>query len=81
MQALRQHTSALFSKNFKELTLWVVQFDGIHGILKCHYKEKEHVLQLLQSLKKIGTKPVTITTYSTSGTIRGLAAKKQKNPQ
>jgi RNase P/RNase MRP subunit POP5 len=76
IQTLRQHISSLSSKNFKEPTLWVVRFDGTRGILKCHYKEKEHAIQLLQSLKKIGIKPVTITTHSTSGTIRGLADKK-----
>lgn len=81
IQALRQQSFELFSKNLKDLRLWVVQFDGRQGILKCHYREKEHVIQLLLSLKKIGTKPVTITTSSTSGTIRGLKKKKQKNEQ
>jgi len=81
IRALRQQSSELFSKNLKELRLWVVQFDGRQGILKCHYTEKDHVIQLLVSLKIIGTKPVTIMTYSTSGTIRGLKGKKQKNAQ
>jgi len=79
LQGIRQQTFELFSKNLKDLRLWVVQFDGTQGILKCHYTEKEHVIQLLLSIKKIGTKPVTITTRSTSGTIRGLAHKKQTN--
>jgi len=81
IQELRQHATELFSKNVKDLRLWVVQFDGTSGILKCHYTEKEHVIQLLLSIKKIGTKPVTITTCSTSGTIRGLVHKKQINGQ
>ena len=81
IQALRQQSFELFSKNLKDLRLWVVQFDGTQGILKCHYTEKEHVIQLLLSIKKIGTKPVMISTRSTSGTIRGLAEKKQKNMQ
>ncbi|HWR64069.1 MAG TPA: Rpp14/Pop5 family protein [Candidatus Thermoplasmatota archaeon] len=81
LQALRTHALALFSKNLKDLRLWVVQFDGTQGILKCHYTEKDHVIQLLLSIKKIGTKPVMISTRSTSGTIRGLAEKKQKNIQ
>jgi RNase P/RNase MRP subunit POP5 len=81
IQELRQHATELFSKSVKDLRLWVVQFDGTQGILKCHYTEKEHVIQLLLSIKKIGTKPVTITTHSTSGTIRGLAHKKQTNGQ
>lgn len=78
LQALRQQTFELFSKNLKDLRLWVVRFDGIKGILKCHYTEKEHVIQILQTIKKIGTTPVTITTHATSGTIHGLIAKKNK---
>jgi len=75
LQALRQQTFELFSKNLKDLGLWVVQFDGDKGILKCHYTEKEHLLKILQSIKTIGTTPVTIRTHSTSGTIHGLGKK------
>ena len=81
IQELRKHATELFSKSVKDISLWVVQFDGTQGILKCHYTEKEHVIQLLLSIKKIGTIPVTITTRLTSGTIRGLAHKKQTNGQ
>ena len=81
IQALRQQTHDLFSKAAKELGLWVVKFDGTTGIIKCNYQEKEHTIQLLQSLKKIGSKSVTFTTYATSGTIRGITDKKLKRPQ
>jgi RNase P/RNase MRP subunit POP5 len=81
IQALRQQTHDLFSKTAKELGLWVVQFDGTTGIIKCNYQEKEHTIQLLQSLKKIGSKSVALTTYATSGTIRGITDKKLKRPQ
>jgi RNase P/RNase MRP subunit POP5 len=80
IQGLRQQTHDLFSKEIKELGLWVVQFDGTAGIIKCKYQEKEHTIQLLQSLKKIGSKSVTFTTYATSGTIRGITDKKLKCP-
>ncbi len=79
LQELRHHATELFSKSLKDLRLWVVQFDGTDGIVKCHYTEKEHVIQLLLSIKKIGQKSVMITTRSTSGTIRGLSETKQKN--
>jgi RNase P/RNase MRP subunit POP5 len=81
IQALRQQTTDLFSKAAKELGLWVVKFDGTTGIIKCNYQEKEHTIQLLQSLKKIGSKSVTFTTYATSGTIRGITHIKLKRPQ
>jgi RNase P/RNase MRP subunit POP5 len=81
IQALRQQTYDLFSKAAKELGLWVVQFDGTRGIIKCNYQEKEHTIQLLQSLKRIGSKSVDFTTYTTSGTMHGITDKKQKRPQ
>ena len=79
IQAIRQQTHDLFSKTSKELGLWVIQFDGNTGIIKCNYTEKEHTIQLLQSLKKIGSKSVTFTTSATSGTIRGITHKKLKH--
>lgn len=78
IQTLRQRSYEVFSKNSKNLGLWVIQFNGAAGILKCHYQEKENIIRLLQSLKNIGKKPVTITTHATSGTIHGIAAMKLK---
>jgi RNase P/RNase MRP subunit POP5 len=79
IQAIQQQTHDLFSKTSKELGLWVVQFDGNTGIIKCNYTEKEHTIQLLQSLKKIRSQSVIFTTYATSGTIRGITDKKLKH--
>ncbi|MFA5101939.1 MAG: Rpp14/Pop5 family protein [Candidatus Thermoplasmatota archaeon] len=76
IQALRRHALELFSRTTQDLGLWVVQFDGTQGIVKCHYTEKDHVRHLVQSLQTIGFTPVRITTRSTSGTIRGLTKKK-----
>lgn len=78
IQALRSRTIELFSKDYKELGMWVVQFDGTQGILKCRYTEKERMIRLLCSLKRIDMKPVTITTLSVSGTIHALKRKMQK---
>ena len=78
IQAIRQQTYDLFSKHIKDLGLWVVQFDGTTGILKCKNQEKERTRELLESLKMIGSTPATITTQSTSGTIRGLTNKTSK---
>ena len=76
IQAIRQQTHDLFSKTSKELGLWIIQFDGNTGIIKCNYTEKEHTIQLLQSLKTIGSKSVVCTTSATSGTIHGITHKK-----
>jgi RNase P/RNase MRP subunit POP5 len=78
IQTLRQRSYEGFSKTTKELGLWVIQFNGTTGILKCHHREKENMIQFLKSLQNIGKKQVTITTHATSGTIQGLTVKKRK---
>jgi len=72
IQALRKQASDLFSKDAKELGLWLIRFDGTRGILKCNYQEKERAIQLLLLLKNMGSNHVEITTHACSGTIRGL---------
>jgi len=79
IQTIRQQTFDLCSKQTKDLGIWIVQFDGTTGILKCKNQEKERTRKLLESLKMIGSTPATITTQSTSGTIRGLTNKTSKH--
>jgi RNase P/RNase MRP subunit POP5 len=79
LQELRQQAMELFSKSLKELRLWIITFDGTNGVLKCDYLQKDNVIMLLQSIKKFGDKPVTISTSRTSGTIHGLSKIKHKN--
>jgi RNase P/RNase MRP subunit POP5 len=76
LQSIRKDIRDLFFNNAKDLRLWLIQFDGTSGVIKCRSQEKEHVIHLLQSLKKIGGTPVRITTILTSGTMRGLTKKK-----
>jgi RNase P/RNase MRP subunit POP5 len=78
IQELRQQAFSLFSKSLKDLRLWVIQFDGKDGILKCHYLEKDHIIQLLVSLKNIGNAAVTVQTFSTSGTLKSLLITKRR---
>jgi RNase P/RNase MRP subunit POP5 len=80
IQALQHYCMDIFSKNMKELGVWIVHFDGTTGILKCYYQEKEHAIALLQSLKNIDAKSIAITTHATSGTLQGLLGKKIPYP-
>jgi RNase P/RNase MRP subunit POP5 len=77
--ALRKQSVELFSIDIKALGFWLVRFDGTIGIAKCRLKEKDRTKQLLVSLKKIRSTPVTITTSATSGTIRSLTQRSQKD--
>lgn len=78
IQDLRLQATTLFSKSLKDLGVWVIQFDGVDGIIKCHYMQKEHLIQILISLKSIGETTVTITTSSTAGTIKASLKKSKK---
>jgi len=79
IHAMRQSIQDFFHKDITELKFWLIQFNGNSGIIKCFSQNKEQVMYLLQSLKKIGITPVVITTFSTSGTIHGLSKKKMKS--
>lgn len=79
VQELRRQTKQLFSKDYKEMGLWLVRFNGTMGIVKCNYQEKEHTIELLQSLRYIGSRKVTVTTQVTSGTIRTLTHRKRSS--
>jgi RNase P/RNase MRP subunit POP5 len=76
IQALRKEARDFFSKDGDNLRIWLIQFDGTSGIIKCPSQEKDCLIHFLQSLKKIGGASVDITTVSTSGTIRGLTKKR-----
>lgn len=55
--------------------LRLIKLDEKFGIIKCNHLQKENVIILLNSIKKIGNYDVTIHTIATSGTIRSLIKK------
>jgi RNase P/RNase MRP subunit POP5 len=75
IKALQHRTQTLFSKNTREMGLWVIQFNGKTGILKCNHREKDRAIQLLHSLNNIQGIAITIKTEMTSGTIRSIQDK------
>lgn len=58
-----------------EMGLYLFRFDGSKGILKCNHIEKEHAIRILESIKKISSKTVSIETIATSGTLKSLIRK------
>ena len=53
----------------------LIRFDGATGILKCKHVEKEETINLLQSIDKVSSNKVKVSTIATSGTIRALLEK------
>lgn len=54
---------------------WLVEFDGIHGIVRCPHTAKEATIALLSGMDRVGDVPVDVETLGTSGTIRRCRAK------
>jgi len=65
----------LFNKNYEEMGLHIIIFNGRNGIIKCNHNEKENTIKLLDSIKKILSDEIKIKTISTSGTIKTLIKK------
>ncbi len=53
----------------------MIRFDGTTGIVKCSHTEKDNTIKLLNSIRNISSKKVTVETFGTSGTIKALIRK------
>jgi RNase P/RNase MRP subunit POP5 len=76
---IRNQCTILFDKNYRDLGLYLVRFNGEQGILRCKHTEKQNAIQLLNSMKKVSSKNVEIETLGTSGTIKTLIKKHMKD--
>jgi RNase P/RNase MRP subunit POP5 len=65
----------LFNKNCESMGIRLINFNGKYGIVKCNHTEKENIIKLLNSIKKISLNDVYIETIGTSGTIKALIKK------
>ena len=70
IEVVRRQSMVLFDRNFKEMGLFIVRFNGIKGIIRCRHTEKENTIKLMKSIEIIGTRKVKIDTIATSGTIK-----------
>lgn len=73
--ALRSFCMQLFNCSLKEKKFYLTRFNGEQGILRCVHTEKQLAITLLQSITNINDQHVTVTTISTSGTIKTLIKK------
>lgn len=75
IQEIREQTLNLFNKNYNDMGIYLIRFDGEQGIVKCNHTEKENTIKLLKSIKQISSDNVEIETLGTSGTIKALIKK------
>ena len=61
-----------------EIYLQIIRFKNNYGIIRCKHTEKENIISLLRSIRKINETNVKIETIATSGTIRALVRKHMK---
>ena len=64
-----------YNKDYKEMGLKIIRFDGFWGIIKCNHLEKEKTISILNSIKHINSNNVYVKTLRTSGTIKTLIRK------
>ena len=75
IKELQGQCNLIFHKDCNKMGIRLMQFNGKAGIIKCNHTEKENAISLLQSIKKISSKKLEVTTIATSGTIRSLVKK------
>ena len=72
---IKSQCKQLFSKDCKEIGIYLTRFDGEKGIVRCNHIEKENTIKILKSIRKISSHEVEIETLGTSGTIKSLVRK------
>lgn len=77
--ALQSYCSSLHDCSLKDKKIYLTRFNGEKGIVRCKHTEKKATIQLLESIKKINHNSVDITTIATSGTIKSLIKKHDKD--
>lgn len=76
---VRKQCKHLFNREIKDLGIYVIRFNGKHGIVRCKHTEKDNTIKLLTSIKSISSEDVEIETLGTSGTIKSLIKKHMRN--
>ncbi len=79
IKKIREKTQELFNKDFKEMNLYLVRFNGTQGILRCKHIEKENSIKILRDIEEINNEKIQIKTLATSGTIKSLINKHMSN--
>lgn len=79
IENIRKKSERIYNKNFKEMGLFLVRFNGMQGIVRCKHTEKENTIALLKKMDKINDEKITINTIATSGTIKALIKKHMSN--
>ena len=79
INSIKLYSKQILNKDFGEIGLRLIRFDGKNGIIKCHHIQKDNVIKLLKSIKNISSHEVIIKTIGTSGTIKKLIQKHMIN--
>lgn len=79
IDAVRNQSVLFLLKDFREMGLFIIRFDGKQGIIRCRHTDKDDTIKLLKSINEINNHKVEIETVGTSGTIKSLVKKHMSN--
>ena len=72
---IREKSEKVCKKDFREMDLFLVIFNGTQGIVRCKHTEKNNTIKILKRIDEIKDEKVLIDTIATSGTIKSLIKK------
>jgi RNase P/RNase MRP subunit POP5 len=75
IKEIKKNCYSIFNKNFNEIGIYLIKFNGDKGIIKCNNMNKDTTIKLLKSIEKISKTKIKIITIGTSGTIKSLIKK------
>ena len=75
LKDLRVNCKNFLNKDYRDMGLRLIRFDGEKGIMRCNHVEKDDTIKLLRSIKSISSRKAEIETLGTSGTIKSLVSK------
>ena len=53
IDVVRKQSAILLNKDFKEMGLFIVRFNGEQGIIRCKHLEKDNTIKLMRSIEKL----------------------------
>ena len=72
---IKNKCDEIYKSKPRLMGIFLINFDGYKGIIKCNHIKKEETIKILNSINKLSDITVKIITVGTSGTLKKLKIK------